>query len=59
MISKSPTIPHEKGNSSPQNTAVGSGSRPGTPNKFPLPTSAPEDPHGLGGRNQTPNKPLS
>lgn len=57
-ISKSPTIPHEHGSSAKQGTAVGSGSRPGTSNKFPLDSTAPKDPRGLDGRNRTPNKPL-
>ena len=57
IISPSPAMPQEKGSSSPQNTSVGSGSRP-TKSKFPLQSSAPKDPHGLDGRNRTPNKPL-
>lgn len=57
IISPSPSMPVEKGNSAPQDTSVGSGSRP-TKSKFPLESSAPRDPHGLDGRNKTPNKPL-
>lgn len=57
-ISKSPAMPQEGGSSAKQNTSVGSGSRPGTTGKFPLKSSAPMDPHGLDGRNKTPNKPL-
>lgn len=57
-ISKSPAMPQEGGSSAKQNTAVGSGSRPGTMGKYPLQSSAPKDPHGLDGRNKTPNKPL-
>lgn len=58
MISKSPTIRHERGHSAMQKTAVGSGSRPGTKNHHPLPTSAPAHHKSLGGRDKTPNKPL-
>lgn len=47
LISKSPTIKPEKGSSAPQNTAVGSGSRP-TSSKIKIETSAPSDPQGLG-----------
>lgn len=39
--------PPSKGGSMPQNTAVGSGSRP-TPSKVGIPTSAPKDPYTLG-----------
>lgn len=39
--------PSNKGTSMPQNTSVGSGSRPG-PSKINIPTSAPADPHTLG-----------
>ncbi|GAC1664489.1 MAG: hypothetical protein PVS3B2_00180 [Candidatus Dormibacteraceae bacterium] len=47
-VSKSPTISHgAKGTSMKQNTAVGSGSRPG-PSKVKIATSAPSDPKGLG-----------
>ena len=35
------------GNSAPQNTSVGSGSRP-TKSKMPIESSAPMDPHTLG-----------
>ena len=45
--SDAPSMPQEKGSSAPQNTAVGSGSRP-TKSKFDIPTSAPKDPHTLG-----------
>lgn len=38
-----------KGSSAKQNTSVGSGSRP-TPSRYPIPTSAPANPHTLGGR---------
>jgi len=41
--------PSSKGGSAPQNTAVGSGSRP-TRSKIPLESSAPMDPYGLDGR---------
>jgi len=41
--------PSGVGTSKPQNTAVGSSSRP-TPSKIPLPSSAPADPYGLDGR---------
>ncbi len=47
IVSKSPTIPHDKGTSKKQNTAVGSGSRP-TKSKVMIPTSAPKHPHNLG-----------
>lgn len=47
IISKSPAMPQEKGTSSPQNTSVGSGSRP-TPSTFKTKTSAPENPRTLG-----------
>lgn len=57
MISKSPTIKHPKASSASQSTSVGSGSRP-TSSKHKLETSAPKDPHGLGGRNKTTNRPL-
>lgn len=46
-VSKSPTIAHSKGSSMRQGTSVGSGSRP-TPSKVKIPTSAPQDPKGLG-----------
>ena len=49
MISKSPTIKHPKGSSRPQNTSVGSGSRP-TTSKIKIATSAPSDPRGLSRR---------
>jgi hypothetical protein len=39
--------PSSKGGSAPQNTSVGSGSRP-TQSKINIPTSAPMDPHTLG-----------
>ena len=57
IISPSPAMKQEKGSSAKQNTAVGSGSRP-TKSMFPLESSAPKDPHGLDGRNDTPHKPL-
>jgi hypothetical protein len=57
IISPSPAMPQEKGSSASQNTSVGSGSRP-TKSTFKLESSAPKDPHGLDGRNKTPNKPL-
>lgn len=41
--------PSSKGGSAPQNTSVGSGSRP-TRSKFGIETSAPSDPYGLDGR---------
>lgn len=47
ILSDSPTLKPEKETSMPQNTAVGSGSRP-TPSKVKLPTSAPSEPHTLG-----------
>jgi hypothetical protein len=47
IISDSPHMPQEHGDSAMQNTSVGSGSRP-TPSKFKIDTSAPEDPHTLG-----------
>ena len=47
IISKSPAMPQEKGTSAPQNTMVGSGSRP-TPSKVKIDTSAPSQPHELG-----------
>jgi hypothetical protein len=47
LISKSPAIAQPKGNSTPQNTAVGSGSRP-TPAKIKIETSAPTDARTLG-----------
>lgn len=49
MMSDSPHMKQPKGSSAPQNTSVGSGSRP-TKAKFSIPTSAPMDPHGLDGR---------
>ena len=53
-----PSMPQpDKGSSAKQDTSVGSGSRP-TKSKFPIESSAPRDPHGLDGRNRTPNKPL-
>lgn len=57
IISPSPAMPQEHGGSAKQGTSVGSGSRP-TKSTFPLESSAAKDPHGLDGRNQTPNKPL-
>lgn len=36
-----------KGTSAPQNTAVGSGSRPGTKSRHPIMSSAPKDQHHL------------
>lgn len=45
--SDAPAMPQEHGTSAPQNTAVGSGSRP-TPSKYKIETTAPEDPHTLG-----------
>lgn len=47
-----------KGSSAKVHNEVGGGSRPGTKSKHPIPSSAPSDPRGLGGRNKTPNKPL-
>lgn len=47
ILSKSPSMPQEKGSSAKQNTEVGSGSRP-TKSMYPLPTSAPTEPHTLG-----------
>lgn len=47
LISKSPAMKQAKGASMPQNTAVGSGSRP-TPSKVKIATSAPDEPHSLG-----------
>lgn len=47
--SDSPHMKQPKGNSAPQNTSVGSGSRP-TGSKHKIPTSAPSDPYGLDGR---------
>jgi len=41
--------PMSKGTSAPQNTSVGSGSRP-TKSKFEIKTSAPADAQTLGGR---------
>lgn len=50
MISKSPTLPiHDHGTSAPQNTSVGSGSRP-TTSSIKIETSAPMDARGLDGR---------
>lgn len=46
-VSKSPTVAHPKGSSMKQNTAVGSGSRPG-PSKVKIATSAPQNPKTLG-----------
>lgn len=43
------SMPQPKGNSMPQHTAVGSGSRPGTV-RVPIEDSAPKDAHGLDGR---------
>lgn len=48
--SDSPTLKAPKGTSATQNTSVGSGSRP-TPSRHKIETSAPSDPHTLGGRN--------
>lgn len=47
LISDSGGLPHPGGTSAPQNTAVGSGSRP-TPSKMKIPSSAPEDSKTLG-----------
>lgn len=47
LISDSPTLKGMKGTSAPQNTAVGSGSRP-TPSKYKIETSAPKNAHTLG-----------
>ena len=47
LISDSPTLKHEKGNSATQNTSVGSGSRP-TTSKMKIESSAPKEPHTLG-----------
>lgn len=47
MISKSPTLKAPAQSSATQNTSVGSGSRP-TSSRYPIPTSAPSDPHTLG-----------
>lgn len=44
IISESPHMKQEKGNSAPQNTAVGGGSRP-TASKIKIDTSAP--PNGM------------
>ena len=43
---KGGVMPPSKGGSRPQNTAVGSGSRPGG-GTINIPTSAPENPHTL------------
>ena len=45
--SDAPAMPQEHGTSAPQNTSVGSGSRP-TSSKFKIATSAPEDAHTQG-----------
>ena len=47
LISDSPSVKPQKGSSAPQNTAVGSGSRP-TSSKIKIETSAASDPQGLG-----------
>lgn len=47
IISDSPTLKAPKETSAPQNTAVGSGSRP-TPSKMKTETSAPTEPYTLG-----------
>lgn len=47
IISDSPSMKMPKGTSAPQNTAVGSGSRP-TASSVKIPTSAPMDPATLG-----------
>jgi hypothetical protein len=48
IFSDSPTIKNPKiGGSAPQNTSVGSGSRP-TKSKIMIETSAPKNPHTLG-----------
>lgn len=47
MLSKSPSMKHEKDSSAKQNTAVGSGSRP-TASKVKIDTSAPKQPQALG-----------
>lgn len=44
-----------KRSSAPQNTATGSGSRPGG-GRFPIATSAPKDAKNLGGRGNVPGK---
>lgn len=46
IISNSPTLSGPKGTSAPQNTSVGSGSRP-TPSRFKIDTSAPKEPRML------------
>lgn len=43
------TMPMSKGTSAPQNTSVGSGSRP-VRSKIDIASSAPSDPYGLDGR---------
>jgi len=47
MISKSPTLKAPPQSSSKMSTNVGSGSRP-TTSRFPIKTSAPENPRTLG-----------
>ncbi|TAL03717.1 MAG: hypothetical protein EPO08_03500 [Rhodospirillaceae bacterium] len=49
IISNSPTLKGPMGTSAPQNTSVGSGSRP-TASRIKIPTSAPENARTLGGR---------
>lgn len=53
IISKSPTIQPPAQSSAPQNTSVGSGSRP-TASRHKIPTSAPENARMLGGRGNVP-----
>lgn len=49
MFKSPPSMKQPKGSSMPQNTAVGSGSRP-TAGKTDTPVSSPKDAHGLDGR---------
>ncbi len=53
--SSDPTLKpdHAVGTSAPQNTSVGSGSRP-TSSKYKIPTSAPRDARRLDGRGDVP-----
>jgi hypothetical protein len=53
IISDSPTMKAPKETSAPQNTSVGSGSRP-TPSRMKIDTSAPMNARTLGGRGDVP-----
>lgn len=51
--SQGPHMPQQGGSSAPQNTSVGSGSRP-TASRYKIETSAPDNARKLGGRGDVP-----